>query len=147
MNEEFDTTGQEATTAEQEGFGAGQGELGGSPEGEQGAPDRGQGAFRGAAEGDPGAPKGEQGAPLFGGGSDLATRWQSVQVEFVDEPQRALQDADRLVSDVMGQLTETFRRQREELERTWKAGGEVTTEDLRLALQRYHSFFDRLLAA
>jgi hypothetical protein len=31
------------------------------------------------------------------------------------------------------------------LEKRWGQGDSVSTEDLRLALQRYRSFFDRLL--
>ncbi len=84
---------------------------------------------------------------LLGPTEDLSARWQSVQVEFVDEPRRAVEDADRLVSEVTDRLLERFRRQREDLEQTWNAGDDVTTEDLRLALQRYRSFFERLLAA
>ncbi len=84
---------------------------------------------------------------LLGPTEDLLARWQSVQVEFVDEPRRAVEDADRLVSEVTDRLLERFRRQRQDLEQTWNAGDDVTTEDLRLALQRYRSFFERLLAA
>jgi hypothetical protein len=84
---------------------------------------------------------------LLGGSGDFAARWQSVQVIFVDEPRRAVEDADRLVREVMDRLTDVFRLQRDDLEKAWHAGGEASTEDLRLALQRYRSFFERLLAA
>jgi hypothetical protein len=84
---------------------------------------------------------------LLGDSGELAARWQSVQVIFVDEPRRAVEDADRLVREVMDRLTDVFRLQRDDLEKAWHAGGEASTEDLRVALQRYRSFFERLLAA
>jgi hypothetical protein len=93
-----------------------------------------------------GAP--ERGAgPLLSDSGEFTARWQSVQVIFVDEPRRAVEDADRLVREVMDRLTQVFSAQRDDLEKTWHAGGEASTEDLRVALQRYRSFFERLLAA
>ena len=38
-----------------------------------------------------------------------------------------------------------FSGARTNLESQWDRGGDVTTEDLRIALQRYRAFFDRLL--
>ena len=78
--------------------------------------------------------------------SQLRKRWTDIQGSFVDEPRRAVKEADGLVADVMKRLAETFSKERSELERQWDRGDDVTTEDLRLALQRYHTFFDRLLA-
>jgi len=75
------------------------------------------------------------------------TRWESIQVGFVDHPQQSVREADQLVADVMGTLTDTFSRERADLEGQWDRGEEVSTEDLRVALQRYRSFFERLLAA
>ncbi len=95
----------------------------------------------------PGAPTGTDRAPLVGGADQFAARWQSVQVTFVDEPRRAVEDADRLVREVMDRMTELFSSQRAELEQAWHSGGQASTEDLRVALQRYRSFFERLLAA
>lgn len=40
----------------------------------------------------------------------------------------------------------TTNDQRERLELQWKAGQDVSTEDLRRALQRYRAFFQRLVA-
>jgi hypothetical protein len=79
--------------------------------------------------------------------SGLSERWQEIQTRFVDEPRRAVEDADGLVADVLRQLTDTFSRERDRLEHEWNAGEDVSTEDLRVALQRYRSFFERLLAA
>lgn len=77
--------------------------------------------------------------------SEFERRWQDVQVGFVDEPQRCVQEADGLVAEVMQKLADGFARERKDLEAQWASGGEASTEDLRVALQRYRSFFNRLL--
>lgn len=73
-------------------------------------------------------------------------RWDSIQASFVDEPQQAVQDADKLVEAVTAHLAERFGRDRAELESQWGRGAAVSTEDLRMTLQRYRGFFGRLLA-
>jgi hypothetical protein len=80
-------------------------------------------------------------------GAQLVTRWEAVQVTFVDDPRRAVEEADGLVAHVMQQLADGFARERETLEGQWSRGEDVSTEDLRVALQRYRSFFQRLLSA
>jgi hypothetical protein len=75
----------------------------------------------------------------------LRREWERVQVGFVDEPRQAVEQADRLVNDLVDQLMNTFAREREHLEETWRKGDQASTEDLRVALQRYRSFFQRLL--
>jgi len=72
-------------------------------------------------------------------------RWSEVQIGFVDEPRRAVQQADALVSDVIKRIADSFGSERSELERQWDRGDNVSTEDLRVALQRYRAFFSRLL--
>ena len=79
--------------------------------------------------------------------NDLRGRWSNVQSDFVDEPRRAVEQADKLVAAVMQRLAEGFATERSNLEKQWARGDNVSTEDLRLALQRYRSFFDRLLNA
>lgn len=74
------------------------------------------------------------------------TRWGEMQAEFVDNPHRVVEQADSLVAEVMQQIAETMAQERTGLERQWAAGDAVSTEDLRLALQRYRSFFQRLLS-
>lgn len=74
-------------------------------------------------------------------------RWDAIQTAFVDEPRQVVEQADSLVAEVMRQLAETFAQERASLERQWARGGNVSTEDLRIALQRYRSFFQRLLSA
>ena len=78
--------------------------------------------------------------------SELRERWERLQARFVDEPQDAVREADQLVSDVFDNVTRTFASERESLEEQWNQGEEASTEDLRVALQRYRSFFERLLA-
>jgi hypothetical protein len=87
--------------------------------------------------------------PLFGGdeAERYRSRWSEVQAAFVDEPRRAVEDADALVAEPMRRLAETFANERSKLEQQWDRDGDVSTEDLRIGLQRYRSFFDRLLSA
>jgi hypothetical protein len=75
------------------------------------------------------------------------TRWQEIQAHFVDAPQEAVQDADALIAEVMQHLAESFARERSSLEQQWTRGEDVSTEDLRVALTRYRTFFARLLDA
>jgi hypothetical protein len=78
--------------------------------------------------------------------SELSRRWSDIQASFVDEPRRAVELADTLVAETMQRLAQMFAGAREDLERQWDRGENVTTEDLRVTLQRYRAFFDRLLA-
>lgn len=73
------------------------------------------------------------------------TRWDALKGDFVDEPRHAVDRADQLVSELLEELQELFRTQRQNLEQGLDAN-DISTEDLRLALRRYRSFFDRLLA-
>jgi hypothetical protein len=80
--------------------------------------------------------------------SELFTsRWQEIQTSFVDHPREAVAKADTLVADLMQRLAASFSQERERLEGQWDLGDDVSTEDLRVALTRYRSFFDRLLSA
>jgi hypothetical protein len=89
-----------------------------------------------------------EGTPLFPNGEleDLRNRWKGVQTAFVDEPRRAVEQADGLVASAMKRLAEVFAEERSKLEKQWDLGDNVSTEDLRIALQRYRSFFHRLLS-
>jgi hypothetical protein len=78
--------------------------------------------------------------------NELRARWYGIQVGFVDEPRKAVQEADALVSATIKRLAEIFADERQKLERQWDRSENVSTEDLRVALQRYRSFFGRLLA-
>jgi hypothetical protein len=79
-------------------------------------------------------------------GQELRDRWTAIQSRFVDEPRKSVEEADSLVAQAMKQLEEVFAAQRNNLEKQWKRGEEVSTEDLRVSLQQYRSFFDRLLS-
>jgi hypothetical protein len=75
----------------------------------------------------------------------LERRWNDVQARFVDEPRGSVEEANTLVDELMQRLVSSFSEERARLEAQWDRGDEVTTEDLRVALQRYRSFFGRLL--
>jgi hypothetical protein len=77
---------------------------------------------------------------------DLRGRWAGIQASFVDDPHNAVQEADALVSSAIKQIEEKFSDQRSQLEKQWSKGTEASTEDLRVAIQNYRSFFDRLLS-
>ena len=78
--------------------------------------------------------------------TELRHQWETIQIGFVDEPRRAVEDADSLVAQAMKRVAEVFAEERARLERQWSEGHDVSTEDLRVALTRYRAFFDRLLS-
>jgi hypothetical protein len=86
--------------------------------------------------------------PLFSPdeAKDLHARWDAIQVGFVDEPRQSVEQADNLVASAIKRLAEIFADERQRLEGQWTRGESVSTEDLRLALRRYRSFFGRLLS-
>lgn len=89
-----------------------------------------------------------QRAPLFADNElgEFRHRWQDIQGSFVDDPRTAVRNADELVASLMTRLARVFADERDKLEHEWDKGENVSTEDLRVALQRYRSFFDRLLS-
>ena len=93
-------------------------------------------------------PGSDQPGQLFPAGelSDLRAKWDKAQISFVDEPRTAVKQADELVATLVARISEQFSATRTELEHQWDRGDNVSTEDLRQALRRYRSFFDRLLA-
>jgi hypothetical protein len=86
--------------------------------------------------------------PLFAADETehLRSDWSAIQTAFVDEPRKCVEKADQLVARVVQRLAESFSQERSRLEGQWSKGEDVSTEDLRVALQRYRSFFDRLLS-
>ncbi|MFJ5631403.1 hypothetical protein ACIQF5_01995 [Streptomyces goshikiensis] len=107
-------------------------------------------------DGEPGRATTERGAvdapaadeePLLGTPDAEGYRkaWSEIQGRFVDDPQEAVRSADALVAEVMQTLAQTFSARKQGLEGQWGQGGQVATEELRLALQQYRSFFNRLL--
>jgi hypothetical protein len=109
----------------------------------EGASRRGAGGAR-AEQGGGGSPR--QTTPVVADEERYRTRWQSVQAGFVDEPRRAVEQADALVAEVINEMISSFADERGRLEAQWSQGKEASTEDLRIALQRYRSFFDRLIS-
>lgn len=87
-------------------------------------------------------------APLFSSDESrgLRSRWENLQVGFVDEPRHAVEQADQLVNETIRGLTTGFANERQKLEKQWHEGADASTEDLRVAFQRYRSFFERLLS-
>src|SRR3954454_25326645 len=79
--------------------------------------------------------------------AEFQRRWETIQTGFVDEPRQTVEQADELVAQVMKRLAEGFAAERERLEAQWGRGEDVSTEDLRVTLQRYRGFFQRLLSA
>ena len=74
------------------------------------------------------------------------SRWVSIQSSFVDDPRQAVRSGDELVAEVMTNLANTFADERQRVEAQLDQTGEGSTENLRLALRRYRSFFERLLS-
>ncbi|WP_327280263.1 MULTISPECIES: hypothetical protein [unclassified Streptomyces] len=103
--------------------------------------DAGQAAQDGSTDG-----RGED-EPLLDGkeAEEYRTAWREIQGRFVDDPQDAVRSADTLVAEVMQTLARSFSDHKQTLVDQWGRGEQVPTEDLRLALQRYRSFFNRLL--
>ncbi len=77
---------------------------------------------------------------------DFRSRWEQVQSSFVDEPKAAVEQADQLVASAIKRLAEVFADERAKLENEWEHHDDVSTEELRVALRRYRSFFSRILS-
>lgn len=121
------------------------GELNTTPE--TGQTNGAQIAASGSSISDGAAETASKTAPLLSSSDSgsLRTRWTDIQAQFVDEPRRCVEQADSLVAELMQRLATMFADERSRLEQQWGRGDEVSTEDLRQALQRYRSFFERLL--
>ena len=90
----------------------------------------------------------EPNLPMFAqnDAQEFRSRWEKIQINFVDEPRKAVEQADTLVANTITKLAEVFATERHNLEAAWDRPDTVSTEDLRMALRRYRSFFNRLLA-
>jgi hypothetical protein len=95
-----------------------------------------------------GKPVQEPNLPLFAQNDtlDFRSRWEKIQIGFVDEPRKAVEQADELVACAIKRLADVFAAERNKLEGEWDKSDNVSTEDLRVALRRYRSFFDRVLS-
>jgi hypothetical protein len=114
---------------------------------EPGPPARREYVEKPGVKGPSGGPAAET-TPLFAADETehLRSDWSAIQTGFVDEPRKCVEKADQLVARVVQRLAESFSQERSRLEGQWGKGEDVSTEDLRVALQRYRSFFDRLLS-
>jgi hypothetical protein len=92
--------------------------------------------------------KEHEAGPLFPAeeAASLRSQWDAIQVGFVDEPRKSVEQADSLVAAAIKRLAEQFADERAKLEGQWDRGSEISTEDLRQALRKYRSFFGRLLS-
>lgn len=136
MRQEADATDAQETTYEESPFGAGEATADATTAGS---------AASGSAASEP---EGETEAEALlpeQEAEEYQRSWSEIQARFVDDPQGAVRDADGLVAEVMQTVAATFSEHKKGLEGQWQQGEEVATEDLRLALQRYRSFFGRLL--
>lgn len=88
---------------------------------------------------------GEKALVDSGAAQEYRGRWSDIQAGFVDEPRAAVAEAHGLVAEVVQSVVDGFSRERDSLEAAWSSGDDVSTEELRLALRRYRTFFDRLL--
>lgn len=90
----------------------------------------------------------EPGASFFSSAEAQSFRslWQNVQVGFVDDPRNSVEQASRLVADTVKHLTQGFSTECRKLEQQWGRGDSISTEDLRLLLRHYRSFFERLVS-
>ncbi|MEU1667608.1 hypothetical protein ABZ547_29335 [Streptomyces sparsogenes] len=110
-------------------------------------PETGAGTGTGTEQGAAGEGAAEAGEPLLRKKDveEYQERWHEIQSRFVDDPRDSVHAADTLVAEVMQTLATSFSQHKHRLEEQWRRGEEVATEDLRVALRRYRSFFHRLL--
>ena len=126
--------------------GMGERDMAGGGMADRGMPD-GDMADRGMADRDTAGTGGDVALLDPQAAEDMRRRWSDTQARFVDDPREAVQTADGLVAELMQTLARGFAAHKGELEEHWRSGGDPDTEQLRQALQRYRSFFDRLLSA
>ena len=90
-------------------------------------------------------------------------RWHEIQAEFVDDPRHAVEDADRLVTDLAQAFTSSLEDRRKTLTSAWQHNGShegdrgngytngngdgngAETEQLRLTMRQYRNLVDRIL--
>jgi hypothetical protein len=96
---------------------------------------------------EPAEPDGEDGSALRRDDrwQYFAGEWDAIQAGFVDDPRRTVEQADRLVGEVIDHLSKVFKEERTRLESQWARGGKPDTEALRLAMRRYREFFQALV--
>jgi hypothetical protein len=71
-------------------------------------------------------------------------RWQRVQMQFVDDPKSAADQAGTPLDDVLTAAREALDEKRRSLE-SWRSEQSDDTERLRVAVRGYRDFLDRML--
>jgi hypothetical protein len=139
MTDEMEEAQRRSTDGSEEEEEAGRGEATSSAEPEAGGGGNAQGSGADV----------EERAPLLPGddAQGFRQRWENLQREFVDQPREVVEHANDLVSELMQAISAGFNEKRSSLEAQWERGDDVSTEDLRIVLKRYRSFFNRLLSA
>jgi hypothetical protein len=77
---------------------------------------------------------------------DLQARWSAIQNNFVDEPRRTVEEADKLIETAIHQVQDSIAAERSKVDRRWRRGEDVSTEELRMCLQSYRALFNRLVS-
>jgi hypothetical protein len=94
---------------------------------------------------DDAAPGRAEGRGAMSGSEDSWQRWWQIQANFVDDPHSAVAEAHGLIGNLLEDLVRRFENERKEIEGGWAASErDISTEDLRCALQRYRELFGRL---
>jgi len=68
-----------------------------------------------------------QGLPLLANNDEFIARWTAIQTTFVDEPRKAVEQADTLVAEVMREVARVFAEERARLDGEWSRGTDVST--------------------
>ncbi|WP_432975874.1 hypothetical protein [Dactylosporangium sp. CA-233914] len=74
----------------------------------------------------------------------LRERWRELQLRFIDDPRAVAGEADALVGEAVGKITNALQAQRRELA-AWQDHQGEDTERLRAAVRGYRDYLDRLL--
>jgi hypothetical protein len=88
----------------------------------------------------------ELGPGFMGETSELHRRWEAVQASFVDDPRRAVEQADEMVSVAVAALQAYIEQQREDLAETWRGEQQASTDALLTAFQCYRELFEGVLS-
>lgn len=77
-------------------------------------------------------------------GSAFGTRWQDIQLRFVDDPRGAADEAEQLVSEAIEWFSATLASRKRELD-DWSQSGDASVEQMLTAVREYRGLLDRLL--